>query len=287
VPVALTIASWGIGGAYVAASAAWARSAWAPASQGSSGALVEAEPAGPRWVRAVLSIAVVAHGVALGAAAALSAAPPGFSESLSGVSLGVMVAVVVLARGERSALGALLAPCGAALMASALLVPSSLHISALERGDSGGWWLALHVGLVLAGVASLCVEFGVAAAQAWVRRRLKSKDLTILARFPALESLERIQRRAVIFGLACLGLGIALGGWTVSGALHHRLWLLDPKVVVSLVVWTWYAATLVLRSWVGWRGQSSMALSAIGFGMLIFSVLGLDFVTRGFHAYAH
>jgi ABC-type uncharacterized transport system permease subunit len=237
-------------------------------------------------VRVTLSVAVAAHGFTLFAAAALASAPPGFSESLSGVALGVMVAVVLLARGERSALGALLAPCGAALMAAALLVPSSLHISALQDGDGGGWWLAVHVGLVLAGVASLCVEFGVAAAQAWVRRRLKRKDLTILTRFPALESLERIQRRAVIFGLACLGAGIALGGWTVSGALHHRQWLLDPKVVVSLVIWSWYAATLVLRSWVGWRGQSSMVLSSVGFGLLIFSVLGLDFVTRGFHAYA-
>lgn len=209
---------------------------------------------------------------------------PGFGEALSALSLGVMLAYVLVGRDRLAALGVFLLPVATILQVASFLVPSST-VSALTAAGHGTWWLPIHLGLVFAGFAGFFLELCVAGMQTVVRNRLKRKQFADLARLPALEALELVQMRALMFGLACLGLGVIVGAVGASTLLEHAAWIEDPKVVISAVVWCWYAALFQFRSRMGWQGRHSLTLSAIGFGTLVFSFLALPFVVQGFHAY--
>ena len=227
-------------------------------------------------------------GVALHAAslvhAALAGEAPGFSESLSGLALGVMAASAWGVGGRLVPLAVFLAPSGAALLGLSLLVPEGWQVTALRQAGAS-WWLPLHVGFMLGALTSFFVEFVVGLLQSIVRGRLKRKQLAGLARFPSLETLDRMQVRASLAGLVTLGLGITSGAVWAGEVMRHQTWLLDPKVAFALVMWFWYAGALAWRLHAGWHGRLSMILSAVGFALLSFSVLGFDFVVAGFHAY--
>lgn len=242
-------------------------------------------PVGPplALTRLVGSAALVLHIGLFVHEAVFTSMLPGFAESLSAVSFGIMVAWWALVKDRTSSLGAVLAPVGVIFYWSSFLAPSQ-QISALGLAGAS-WWLPVHLGLVFAAVTGFFVEFFVGAVQVWVHRRLKKKRFMGLHRFPSLETLDRIQFRALVFGLVCLAAGITVGALGASTVLHHQAWIVDPKVAVTLVIWVWYAASLAVRLFVGWHGRWSMTLSVMGFLGLVFSVVGLDFITQGFHAY--
>jgi ABC-type uncharacterized transport system permease subunit len=238
----------------------------------------DAAPAHARWftfVGLALHVATLAGMVVVGL-------HPGFSEFVSAVALALMV-ITALVRGRMTSLGTFLSPIAVGLLAIALAAPSA-HVVTLDQVE-GSWFLPVHIGLMLAAVVGFFVEFTAGLVQGIVRRRLKRKDLTALGRFPALDVLDRVQFRALVFGLAALALGIAAGGMWAASTMHHRDWIADPKVWSTLVVWIWYAVVLQVRLSLGWHGRSSMFLSTIGFVALLVSFLGLDFVIGGFHAY--
>lgn len=238
----------------------------------------------PPGVALALRAGVVLHLLGLGWTAWTGVTAPGFAESLSGLALGVTAAAAWGVRGRLVPLSVFLAPAGAALLLLSLLVPAGWQVTAL-RSAGTSWWLPLHVGLMLAALTSFFVEFVVGLLQSIVRGRLKRKQLAGLARFPSLETLDRMQVRATLAGLTTLGLGIGIGGVWAGQVMHHQTWLLDPKVAFAVIMWIWYAISLGWRLHAGWHGRASMVLSSVGFALLSFSVLGFDFVVAGFHAY--
>ncbi len=237
----------------------------------------------PPVARSVVMLGVLLHLSGLVIEAMVEGRVPGFAESLSGVGLGVMVAYAIVTREHTRSLGVFLLPVGLASVALSLVVPSPQVAAATNLGVSV--WLPVHLGLVFAGVAGFFVEFVMTGAQWEVRRRLKSKRFEGLDRFPSLEVLDRIQGQSLRFGLVFLGLGVLVGVFWAARVMHHADWAADPKVWFSVLTWCWYAASLGVREWSGFHGRWSMTLSSLGFAALVFSFAGLDFITRGFHAY--
>lgn len=232
----------------------------------------------------LLQAGVALHVIQL-ALAARDAAVPGFAESLSGLALGLMLAVAWAGRTELRALAVFLVPVGTGLFVVAQLVPAGLRVAAL-RTMGPSWWLPLHVGLVLAAATGFFVELGVLSAHEAVRRRLKQKRFGGLHRLPSLETLARMQVRALAFGLACLLLGLAAGAAWAAEGMRHSEWITDPKVLLSSLTWLVYAAALGLRVQQGRISAGVRALSLLGFALLIFSLVGFDLVTGGFHGRA-
>lgn len=236
-----------------------------------------------RWVRPLVVAGVVLHVCTLGWQALVAHALPGFAESLSGVALGVMIAVAWVATGELAALAAFLAPAATLLLVLSLGVPASWRVAALSTVGSSAW-LPVHVSLVLAAVAGFVVELVVGVVLEGVRRRLKTKRLADLSRLPPLDTLETIQRRALLFGVTCLGSGVVAGALWAAGTMHHQEWIAHPKVTFSVITWVWYSGLAVSRAFGRLRSRASLVLSVLGFVLLVFSLVGLDFLTGGFHA---
>ncbi len=212
----------------------------------------------------------------------LSGRVPDFSISLSATALTLMLVGVLISSARLAAFAAALAPAAGVLLVAALVAPSAT-VTGLQ-GSASSWWLPVHLGLVFSGLAAFVLEFVAAAFEDVLRRRLKRKDLASMGQLPALDLVALVQRRALLVGLVALGLGVVAGSaWAAADAASG--WALSPKVAVTGAVWVHYLVTLGLRQRFGWQGRWSVALSAAGLAMLVFSFVGLDFLVGGFHAY--
>jgi len=203
-------------------------------------------PAPVQWVVRLLLLGVVAHGVALGAAArdlghlpltglgpALSAA--GFLLALT------LLAAEVLARDVTLTIAA--APLAALCATAANLI--GLRTVAEPGGLTGAWLLA-HIGLSLVGMAAYATAAAAGTMYLVEHRELKSRRFGALFRlFPPLQTLDRVNHLAIVGGWLLLTLGVVLAV-TYAVAHHQFAW---PKVVWSLAAW--------------------LALSSIAFGRLV------------------
>jgi ABC-type transport system involved in cytochrome c biogenesis permease subunit len=233
--------------------------------------------------RTLTIVATVMHLVALVAVAIAHGGTPGYPEALSAAALGMMVAYAAVDAGDRlRPLGLVIAPLSTVLLSTALVVPARTVTALAETGASP--WLPIHLGLIFAGIGGFTLAFAVGILYLVVRWRLKTKQLTGLARLPSLEVLDRIQFRAMLFGFLFLTLGIAAGGVWAAATLEEA-WTLDPKVLFTLVIWLWYGIALQVRLVAGWRGRWSALFSIVGFAGLVFSLLGFNFLVAGWHGY--
>ena len=80
----------------------------------------------------------------------------------------------------------------------------------VESGDDPGWTLAVHAGLMLAGLAAFTIAAAMAALYLWEERRLKHRDARVL-RLPPLEALDRLSARVALAREALVTVGIVVG----------------------------------------------------------------------------
>lgn len=137
-----------------------------------------------------------------------------------------------------------------------------------EGGDRqlSSVFLALHVGLVLAGFAGFTLAAGLAGLYLWEERRLKRREPRIL-RFgvPSIVALETLTSRVVAVSL------VVFTGGMVAG--FARIDDLDARIGASLVTAGVYGALLVQRNR-GRRGRRDAWL-ALGAWALVLVLLGV------------
>ncbi|RLC00635.1 MAG: c-type cytochrome biogenesis protein CcsB, partial [Deltaproteobacteria bacterium] len=101
-------------------------------------------------------------------------------------------------------------------------------------------------------------------------------------RLPSLELLDSTGYTCIISGFAMLTLGL-ITGFLYAKLIWGRLWSWDPKEVWSGITWLLYAALLHGRFALGWRGRKAAIISVIGFVVLLFTFLGVNFLLEGHH----
>ena len=125
--------------------------------------------------------------------------------------------------------------------------------------DTSGWLLALHVGLMLAGLAGLTLAAGLAGLYLWQERRLKRRDTGVLRlKLPPLEALDRLSARTALISLGVLVAGVVVGlGSFQSGDF-------DVPMAVTLAICAFYGVALILRREAGLRGRRFAGLLVLG-----------------------
>jgi ABC-type transport system involved in cytochrome c biogenesis permease subunit len=101
---------------------------------------------------------------------------------------------------------------------------------------------------------------------------------------PPKEKLEEVNYQSVVVGFPMLSAGILTGAVWAHYA-WGSYWSWDPKETWSLVTWIVYALFLHARFTRGWKGTRLALLSIIGFGSVIFTYFGVNFVLAGLHSY--
>jgi cytochrome c-type biogenesis protein CcsB len=145
-------------------------------------------------------------------------------------------------------------------------------------------WLIAHVVTCFIGYAAFAVSFGISIL--YIARESKKKARgTAHSLFPDLRQLDELNYQMVLFGFLWLSLGIITGSvW--ADLAWGAYWSWDPKETWSLITWLIYAALLHARTMKGWRGSRVAWLSIIGFGCVLFTYFGVNFLLGGLHSYA-
>ena len=94
--------------------------------------------------------------------------------------------------------------------------------------------------------------------------------------------LDNIGYVCIVVGFSMLTLGL-ITGFVYAKAVWGRFWSWDPKEVWAGITWLFYAVLLHERLTVGWRGRRSAIMAIIGFGVLIFTFLGVNLFMEGHH----
>jgi len=113
----------------------------------------------------------------------------------------------------------------------------------------------------------------------------RGKEGEIMALLPPLEVLDNLVYRTIAVGFPLLTIGIVTGAAWANYA-WGSYWSWDPKETWSLITWFVYALFLHARVTREWRGKRTALLSIIGFGAVIFTYFGVNYVLSGLHSYA-
>ena len=138
----------------------------------------------------------------------------------------------------------------------------------------------MHLGaspFLLTGAAAVLIT-----SLAW--EILSWKYDSIVAHLPDCAVLDNMIYKTVGVSFGLLTLMFAAGAFWANHA-WGKYWTWDPKVIWSLVTWFIYAGYMDLRLTRGWAGRRMSYIAIIGFGIMIFTFLGVTYLLQGLHAY--
>ena len=156
------------------------------------------------------------------------------------------------------------------LISSSPLVPYAVTppVPALRSS-----WLIVHIVLAFLGEAFFTVGF------------VSSILFLITKRESRRERFDRISYVSIAFGYVLFTLGALLFGAIWAYQAWGRYWGWDPKETWSLVTWLVYSVYLHLR-FVQKRSRKASAItSIIGYGVMIFTLFGVNWLYSTLHAY--
>jgi cytochrome c-type biogenesis protein CcsB len=201
------------------------------------------------------------------------------------VFFALTIAVIYLfieIRYKTAIVGAFATPIAFLAMAYASLSPNiSDKIQPLIPALKSNWLIA-HVVTCFLGYAAFAVAFGISIMYL-LKNRSPDKETGILAQLPGLNELDELTYQMVMFGFLFLSIGIITGAVWANSA-WGTYWSWDPKETWSLITWFVYATLLHARMMRGWYGKKIAFLSILGFGAVMFTYFGVNYLP-GLHSY--
>jgi cytochrome c-type biogenesis protein CcsB len=168
-----------------------------------------------------------------------------------------------------------------------LYTPAGSLVPALQS-----YWIAIHVTAMLVAIGLFI--FGAVVTTLYLladrsQRRLAagrpSWSAGILQHLPGAAVLDRLSYRSILFAFPVWTFGVIAGAIWADHA-WGRYWGWDPKETWSFITWVVYAMFLHARATAGWRGRRAGYIQLIGFGCLLFNVIGVNLWITGLHSYA-
>jgi len=96
-------------------------------------------------------------------------------------------------------------------------------------------------------------------------RALKAKNsVRLFSRLPALQVIDDIGYRSLMLGFPFMTMGLVLGS-IVAESTYGRVDFLDPKILLSVLMWVVYLLMVYMRLSAGWRGRRAALLASVAF----------------------
>jgi len=102
---------------------------------------------------------------------------------------------------------------------------------------------------------------------------------------PSADVLDRVTYKTICIAFPLLTGMIAAGAYWANRT-WGSYWSWDPKETWAAITWLVYAGYLHMRITRGWRGRRAAYFAILGFGIVIFTFLGVTYLLPGLHAYA-
>jgi cytochrome c-type biogenesis protein CcsB len=154
------------------------------------------------------------------------------------------------------------------------------------------YWLAIHVTAMTLASGTFVVGAVLAVVYLFAERHTRRVAAGLSTRYgevfrllPSAERLDQIAYRTVVFAFPIWTFGIMAGAIWADEA-WGRYWGWDPKETWAFITWVVYACFLHARVTAGWRGRRAAIIQLLGFGCLLFNLLGVSLFITGLHSYA-
>lgn len=172
----------------------------------------------------------------------------------------------------------------APLITFAMLIAARLPNVSKETGKLlNSLWLVTHVVAIFIGEAALALACGAGLMYLLQENAIKSKHRGFFfKRLPSLELLDSTGYACIVTGFTMLTFGL-ITGLIYAKSVWGKFWSWDPKEVWSGITWLLYAALLHQRLTIGWRGRRAAIMAVIGFAVILFTFLGVNFLLEGHH----
>jgi cytochrome c-type biogenesis protein CcsB len=154
------------------------------------------------------------------------------------------------------------------------------------------YWIAIHVtamivasGLYIVGAVVTAMYLVADRNERRVLAGLPSRTEGLMMHLPSGTVLDRLSYRAILFAFPVWTFGVIAGAIWADHA-WGRYWGWDPKETWSFITWVVYAGFLHARATAGWRGRRAAYIQLVGFGCLMFNLVGINLWVTGLHSYA-
>ncbi len=153
---------------------------------------------------------------------------------------------------------------------------------------------ALHTISAMVAYAAFALACVVSVTYVLLFRELKRKQPGVFfARLPPLRSLDLMNVRAVTVGFVFLTIALVVGIVWIGQARHYApddprlqaMSILDPKILLAVLTWIWYAFQLYARRVIGWGGKRAAWLSAVGFAGILANLLVVTWLLHTSHTF--
>ena len=124
---------------------------------------------------------------------------------------------------------------------------------------------------------------GIFASVLYLMLLWRRTDLESL--LPTGDALDRVTYMTICIAFPLLTFMIATGAYWANRT-WGSYWSWDPKETWAAITWLVYAGYLHMRITRGWRGRRAAYFAILGFGVVIFTFLGVTYLLPGLHAYA-
>jgi ABC-type uncharacterized transport system permease subunit len=229
--------------------------------------------------RVVLWGAFVAHMCEIGARGVAGLHPVTTAREAVGFISWLLVGGYLIAglRRKLHAVGAFVAPAGLALLVAARLAPAAGDAAPSEGLGILG---RVHISLAATGVSIFALATAVAIVYLVQERQLKQKRIGMLTRKgTALETLDTLSHRCVQLGFPIFTIAMITGAvWSARRSDGIR-----PEYTIAMFAWTAFAAALITRTTIGWRGRRAALMTILGFASALL-VLGIYLARRALGA---
>jgi cytochrome c-type biogenesis protein CcsB len=138
-------------------------------------------------------------------------------------------------------------------------------------------WLLIHVSTAIIAYSAFAVAAG-AGLTILAKHHMKNR---MTASLPSEAAIEEFMFRAVAIGFPFQTLLLITGAIWAQEA-WTKAWSWDPKETWALVTWLTYAAYLHVRVNRGVRGVSMAWLSVVGFMVVLFTLMGVNYLVEWF-----
>lgn len=150
-----------------------------------------------------------------------------------------------------------------------------------------GLFFFVHIGTLLSSMALLAMAFGAGVAFIHLEKRIKTKSG--LKKFqkdmPSLDTFDRVNHLVSLIGFPLYSLGL-VSGYVWAWMAAKRVFSLDPKEILALIVLLLYAYLFHQRVALGWRGRKPAIMAIVVFLLTVVSMLGVNFlIPSTFHGF--
>lgn len=162
-----------------------------------------------------------------------------------------------------------------------LPIPVERHLASELQSP----WVVVHVTTMFWGYSAVGWSCLTGLFYLLQERRLKAKQLSFLNYpFPALYKLDAVGTGLISLGFPLLTVGL-LSGFIWAKQAFGSMWVWEPKIVMSVLLWAFYGGFAAMRMGSRWQGRRPAIVAVIGFLAVVLTFLGGILVTDSFHRF--